>query len=488
MAFNIDGYISGRSANVDGYLLLNTTFPKTQINAGFCKILSQVDAGDYNGQIVTQPIKTSKDYRTRLGTDCVIFSENFSNTTLNSSIWTAPVTTMAIVCAGGFCTLNSAANMAAATVARLQSYKFFTVLGTYETYFEITASIMNSPVANNVTEWGAGICSASTAPTDGFFFRLNALGQFICVATYNGIEITSDNLNFNTLINTNIIQNFLIGATNDFVKFWIDDVLVAELDCKNQAPTTSSASSLPLFARTYNTAITTSGQKIKIGQVSVAHGNQQTSKPFGHIMCGLGQMANQAPSNWGATIGRLPQLAISANPAASALSKTAANLATGLGGAFLATIAGALDANDQYAWIVSSYQVPPGTSVLPGKTLYITGIKIDTFNEGATNGANVLTWQMICAYGATQVDPLNGGGGETAIAKLSRNITLGVQSLPAASVVGVQASPTIFVDFKEGPIVVQQGEFIQTLIKFINYTNTSSQALWIYITFTGYWE
>ena len=712
MVFKVEG-LSGNIANVNSDNNLTVALPLDETEAGYGKILSEVDAGDYLGTRNIRRLKTSRDFRLRTGFDTILFNEYFSNTILNTSVWTAPVTTSTVVCANGFVTLNDNASVASAAVARLTSYRTFPVIGPYGVYFEIVAKFNSIPIINNVTEWGAGICTGTSAPTDGVFFRLTATGELKAIMNYNGTEVMSPPLDFETLIGINTTHVFVITATDGEVKYWIDDILVAVIDTISGAAFSTSSGSLPLFARTYNVTAVSIAQKISIGQVSVTFADIVTNKPIGHNYSSDGSMAYEYPSNWGSSIGQTAQFAVSANPTAATPTQTTAALGSGLGGVFLANVGGVnLNATDGY--VICSYQVPKATKKIPGQTLYITGIKFDVKNEGATNAANPLTWQVIAAYGKSDAfDPLNvpdirgywtaeevilngsnvvtmpeianldsnmdvtqantslqpaylsngingmpvinfnsnkylassvwtsaqtqpathysvykpisfssyailvdginasnrnaiynlngtpsifasvelqassrplvaneniiqcsvfdsvsnlskifinnystasatGNCGtqgltgiqfgvdptayansanaylachyvfsglhdeatrkrimeflslkysipvtgtataelttDTDVTKVNRLINLGVQSIAASAVAGEQASPTVFLNLKEGPIVVQQGEYIQLLIKFINFTDTASQALWCYATFTGYWE
>ena len=147
-------------------------------DAGFAAMLSEQDAGTVTGSRRTKELEASEDFRLRVGVDSLLLQETFPGAALNSAIWTAPVTTMTVAVSGGFLTLNAGLSVATSAVARVSSYRSFPTLATCELYGEIVAQIVQLPQANNVTEWGFGIASASTAPTDGAFFRLNAAGEF----------------------------------------------------------------------------------------------------------------------------------------------------------------------------------------------------------------------------------------------------------------------------------------------------------------------
>ena len=487
--FSVEGNTTANVAEVDGYSNLKITLPTVSNQAGFAKIASEVDPGAVVGYRTVLSSETSRDYRLRTSLDTELFTEIFSNTTLNSSLWTAPVTSDAVTCASGFCKVNSSNTATANGVARLQSYRYFPVI--YGTHFQFVMGLTTvPPPANTVTEWGAGICTGTSAPTDGAFFRINLAGEFRCVLNYNGTEIVSPRLNLSSLLATNTIHNTIVSIFNDTVTFWIDDVKVAVLSKQQGAPTLTSSGALPLFARTYQgTVAPNTGQCILIGQASVTVADTTTGKHYGHIKAGNGLMAYQVPSNNGATFGQTQQLAVSTNPSAANMTKTTAALGTGLGGVFLAnTVNISLSQADGY--VVASYQVPAGTKAVQGRTLYITGAVADTKIQGAASNANPLTWAFFLGFGATQADGFNGAslGVDTATTKAARYVCLGTQSLASNAVIGTQASPTVIANFQEGPIMVQQGEFVQVLMRCIAMGVAPSQVFWIYITLFGYWE
>ena len=155
----------------------------------------------------------------------------------------------------------------------------------------------------------------------------------------------------------------------------------------------------------------------------------------------------------------------------------------GFGGTYNPTINGLAVTTD---YVIASYQITAGTSVIPGKTLYVTGFKFDALNAGATNGAALLGWIIGINFGCTNLN--ESGTAESATTKAVRRIYAGAQTLAAAAVIGTQASPTINLSFSYAPIAVQQGEYIQVFLRFTTYASTTSQTLNTFVTFTGYWE
>ncbi len=156
------------------------------------------------------------------------------------------------------------------------------------------------------------------------------------------------------------------------------------------------------------------------------------------------------------------------------MTNTTAALGSGLGGQFSALPT--LAANTE--GIVSSFQVPVGTSTVPGKSLYINGINIHSVVSTVLVGnATPVIYVFSVAYGHTAVSLTTT---ESATSKASRRKAIGIQSFAAAAALGTVPTPIIYDN--KSPIVVQPGEFFQVVAK-----NTTGV-----ITFTidvdGYFE
>lgn len=483
--FRIEGYsgvdaeVTDASATLEQQRAVRVALPLEAERAGHVVIVSEQDGGTVTGSRRMKELEGSENYRLRVGLDAPLMHEFFPGSAINSALWTAPVTTMTATVAAGFLTLNAGLSTANAAVARVSSYRSFAAIATCELYAELVVQFAQQPVTSNVCEWGFGIASGTTAPTDGAFFRLLANGNFRCVVVNNSVEIQSETLDFATLVGTNTTHHFLVAIGDDRVKFWVDDVLVAIV---NRAPAGASmiaSGALPLLFRTYNTGVTTAAQVMRVGMASVQLGDLATNKPFSHIAAAAGWMAYQGQT--GGTMGSTASYANSADPTAAAALSNTATLVTGLGGQFRFN-AGATAVTDG---IVASYQVPAGTAALPGKTLYITGIKLTAVNTGVAvaTTASVIQWSL--AFGHTAVSLATA---EAATTKAPRRVGLGIMTWPIGAAVG--AAPDrgdIYMAFAS-PIAVQPGEFVATVAKFILGTATASQVIWGVATIDGYFE
>jgi len=472
--------VTDSAATTEQPRALRVALPLNATQSGHVVVVSEQDGGTVTGTRSMKELEGSEDYRLRIGLDQPLFHEFFPGSALNSAIWTAPVTTMTATVAGGFVSLNAGLSTASGAVARVSSYRSFPAIATCELYAEIVAQVTQTPVANNVTEWGLAIASGTTAPTDGAVFRLLANGEFRCVVINNSVEIQSGTLDFTALVGTNTSRHFLVAVGDDRVKFWIDDTLVAIVDRAVAGGAMVASGALPLMFRTYNTGVTAAAQVLKIGMASAQLGDLAMCKPMSQLAAGAGWMAYQGQT--GGTMGTTATYARSADPAAAAaLSETTAAVGSGLGGQYRFNAAATAVTDG----IVSSYQVPAGTAALPGKSLYITGVKISSVNLGAavaTTGT-VLAWSL--AFGHTAVSLATA---EAATTKAPRRIALGFQSWPVGAAIGAMPDRgDVYMAFNS-PVVVQPGEFVAAVAKFVLGTATASQVIWCHVTFDGYFE
>lgn len=443
---------------------------------GSVRLQAESDAGTITGVPLLKALEVSSDYRLRVGLDHSIFNELFPGAVLNSALWTAPVTTMTATVAGGFVNLNAGLSLAINGVARLSTYRHFPCYKSYTTYFESETQFAATPVAGNICEWGAFLSTGIAAPTDGCFFRINSGGEFRAVVSNNGIETQSGTLDFDSLVGVNTTKAFLIYVISNRALFWIENILVAEIILPPAQGASTSSMQLPFSFRTYNATATSTAQVMKIAFVNVTLADQNTSKLWNAILCGAGGHASQ-----GQTAQTMGSTALYSNNLAAgvgaAMTNTTAALGSGLGGQFAVqpTLVVGTDG------ILSSYQVPIGTAILPGKSLYITRMTISSVVTTALTGGAVV-YALSLAYGHTSVSLATT---ESAIAKAARRIPVGIQTFAAAAAVGT--TPTKVDLDLNSPIVVQPGEFVQLAAKNLGVVTTAGVITFI-VSFGGYWE
>lgn len=473
----IEGNLTGNVAEVNSRNELLVALASTEEFAGYAAATSEVDSGSVTGSRLMRDFEVSADYRLRVGTDAPMLKELFPGATLNTTLWNAPTTTMTVTVVGGYLNLNAGLSVANAAVAQVSSRKSFPLVPTGSLNLSMDAQLAQDPVANNVTEWGLGIASGTTAPTDGVFFRLNAAGEFRCVINANGTEIQGPTLDFNALVGAGQTHNFWIDVNDAGAEFWIDDVLASNIPKGTGGYAATATTELPVLLRTYNATAVSVAQVLKVGAVNVVTGDLHTGRIWREYIVAAGGSSSQGQT--GGTLGTTAlysnSLAISAGAAAS---NTTAALGSGLGGQFSLqpTLAVPTDG------IISSYQVPAGTAAVPGKTLMLTKLKISAIvSTVLVGGPVVLFWSL--AYGHTSVSLATT---ETATSKAPRRVPLGIQAWGAAAAVWTQADREIDVTF-DPPIAVYPGEFVQAVAKNVG-TVTSSGVIACMITPNGYFE
>jgi hypothetical protein len=472
---------SGNSSNlasvdIDGNLQVN--LPQSSTASGFTTMTAESDTGDITGSRLVRNPEATDDYRLRVGIDQTFFNEYFPGTTINGAIWNTLVSTMTLTQASNFANLNAGLSTASGAYAQLRTWRHMPAFMSFPVYCEIDLQFSSAPQTNNVVEWGLGLAATTATPTDGAFFRISS-GVFRCVLNTGGSEITSGDLtsSFPTFGTTN---DWLVVLSEKTVEFWVNDTLLATLNRPSTAGATTTSMNLPLFVRNYNSGVTSVAQVIKVGYVNVSQGDMSTNKPWSHVIAGAGGMASQNQTGAG-SFGSAANLTNSLGTASAiAMTNTTAALGTGLGGQFstLPTLAVPTDG------IISSIQLPTGTSTVPGKSLYITGVKVQGAVTQLLVGGPVL-YAYTLSFGNTAVSLATTETNGTV--KAPRRIALGFETFAANAAVGVLGSPTGCYMAFNSPVVVQPGEFVQVTAKNLGVVTTGGIITFL-VTFDGYLE
>jgi hypothetical protein len=464
--------------NVDSNYNLLVNFPMTGTQAGFLTINTETYPSGTLDRDVENP-QTSIENRLSIGKATPYFIDRFNdNNSINTALYNSNVSTMTTVQSGGFVNLNANLTTDAGS-ARLQTYRSFPIIPTYGTSFICYAKLKEIPINNNITEIGLGYATASSTPTDGAFFRLSGT-TLSAVTNSNGAEIYATGIS-TSLIATGITHKFEIDSYARFTTFLIDDTAVANITLPSGTGLSSSAMSqsmsYPVLLRTYNTASASPAQMLSVAGLVVSQIDFNMSKFYDGVMTGMGAISSQGQNGFTVT-GTTAQYANNTTPVASTGSNTEAILGTGLGGQFIWSGTITSPTTD---YIISSYQNPPATSILPGKTLYINGINMTATNlSGVTT--NIVTSAMCACYGHTSESLATA---ESATSKAPRIIPIGALSIPSASITGY-STPRIVFPFT-APIVVNSSEYFAISAKFLagsGITNFVHYSIGI----DGYWE
>jgi hypothetical protein len=485
-------------ANVTSNYDLNVVTPDTTDAAGFAHMSAQNDDGTVTGSVFTIPAEISDDYRLRVGQDQTMFNLSFEGT--NQATGHLQFTTTggpAIAQANGFLSLNNGGSVAASGSSYVRTYRTFPLFGTYPTYTEFWLRESEYDTTFAISEWGLFQLATTTsivAPTDGIYFRRLPSGGLRGVVNYNGsetvVEINTANVpprDGSGVYAPAEVNHYLISVHNDVARFWINDTLVGSIECPSAQPALASASSAPLSLRVYVPSGNNSGaaRKIELGWVNVSQGDMNTNKPWGHAMVGAGGGSYQVqPGNASLTLPITANYVVNAAPGAMTLSNTTTPAATyaSLGGQYQFTVPATAAETD---FIMFGWQNPVGTATLPGKTLYITGVRIGEAVVTTLLSAHYhyLQWGIGANAAALTLATVN----DTALLTAYRRVTLGGQGFLVSAPIGTTA-PGFQVDFNSAPLICAPGNYVSVIMRDVSNASSATGAIRGNVTIIGYFE
>ncbi len=456
--------------------------------AGFVALVAESHPTENGVTREVYALESNDDYALRTTQEEVLFAHLFAGAAVNTTLFRQGSATATITQTGGFLTLNAGLSTASGAAAVVTGYQMAEVTPTSNLYWSGAGQFgQASHPANCLMEWGlathnAGPGTGTTEPTDGAYFRVSAAGAFEAVIRSAGVDVATATITaaFGTVVGGNTTREFVVSLSDSTARFWIDDAPVARIDLPTSAaaaPGWTVTRTLAPHFRLHNTGVTGSAQSMKFSEVAIKRDNVGAPRPLAHAVAASGQMASQGQT--GETFGTTASYANSADPTAAAALSNTVVLVTGLGGQARFN-AGATSTTDG---IVTSYQVPAATSAIPGKALYITGVKISAANLGVAvaTTASTIAWSL--AYGHTAA-ALNTS--EAATTKAPRRVALGLMTWPVGAAVGQMPQCGDLVMQFDSPICVQPGEFVASVAKFVVGTATASQVIWAHVTFDGY--
>ena len=479
MSIIIKGGVSNTLADVDSSNNLKVNLPLSLTGAGYVTLVGEPDSGTVTGSRLRRALDVSQDYRLRVSTDKVIWQDTYNHGVLNNSKYVGVTSVQTIVVGGGFLTLNAGSSVASAAVSRVQTFKTFSLFNTYPLIFNTRAKFSAAFQANNVIEFGFGYAATTVAPTDGVFFRVTG-GILLGVVNNNGAE-TTVNTNFTPSVGT--IDEYVIITGQDRTEFWIDGILRGTIITPSSLGSPCQSNSLPILLRNYNSSLALVAVQFSMSQMAVSLGDMDSGKDWATVMVTNGQSAINATDGTAAAAAGtyLSNNANNAAPVSAALSNTTAGYAT-LGGQFqFAAVGGA---ETDYA--LFAYLNPVATVAVPGKTLIITGVKIDTYNTGAAVATTPTVMQWSIGVGGTAISLLTADS-VTAGTRAARRNSLGTQVMLTAVPIGGQCDRNLDVKFT-APLIVEQGTYCHIILKMPVATATASQVVRGTVLVNGYFE
>jgi hypothetical protein len=475
MSVIIKGGISGNLADVDSNNNLKVNLTTVLSGSGYATLVSEVDTGTVTGTRLLRQLDSSQDYRLRTGIDKIVWQDTFSHAVLNNSKYIGVTSTMTITVASGFLNLNAGSATASGNVARVQTFKSFSIFNTYPLFFDAKIKFSNTFQTNSVIEFGFGYATTTTAPTDGVFFRVVG-GALQGVINYNGGETTAS-LSFTPTIG--VVYKFAMNITQDKVEFYINGILYGSIPTPSGQGAPCLSNSLPLLLRQYNNGVAGGAITTSIAQLSITQYDMDTTKDWATTMVTNGQSAISAPD--GQAAAQSANYANSAAPASATLSNTTAGYTT-LGGQWqFAAVAGA---ETDYA--LFAYTNPAGTAAIPAKTLVITGVRIDSFNTVVAVATTPTLLQWSIGVGGTAAS-LATVDSVTAGTRKARTIPLGTQTMVVGTPAGGMADKTIDVKFTT-PLMVEAGTVCHIILKMPVATATATEVIRGTCLINGYFE
>ena len=489
-------------ANVDADFNMKATGPTSQAFAGFAATSHELDAGLVLGSRTMLAPETNATFRQRVGIEQTLFNLCFEGTNIARDRLQQNDTTATSAQATGYLTLNSGGSVTVSQGTNIRTYRTFTVFGGMPIYAQFQLRHGNPTATNAVSEWGFGYCSGVTAQmTDGAIFRMISGGtlQGVLVSSVSGAGVDTSTVAITT---TNVpsrdgVGSFDFTEPNDYlvevnegvVRWWINDTLVLSTKTPANGPLPFLACDQPIMARVYNTGAASAARSLGLGMVAATQGDMNTNKMHGHAMCGLGGGAYQIQPGTasGPTVTRgtgatgWPTSATAR--VAGTWTATTAPALNSLGGSWTSPAMSTLTTEADYP--VFSYQNPAGTATLPGKTLYITGVRVGETVVTVVAAVNTMTLSYAIGVGGTSSATTQT---EAATVVASRIIPAGQVAFTAAAAPGTSAAGFDIPGLEQAPLVVYPGQFLCFIVRPQGTVATNTLVVMGMVTFIGYHE
>lgn len=408
------------------------------------------------------------DGRVDAAVNTSLFTDNVEGTTVDPNKWAVGTTTMTVVQASGFITINNSNITTINTAAQIATTQYFEIMHEAWLYGHKQALITSLPAINFTAELGFCIASGITAPTDAAIFRWTPAGEFRCVLNNNGSETQISAAL--TAPSANVVHHFEVKLQHGEVEFHLDGVVIATLYPAAGVANAVNVGRVPWFARVVNGATAPlAAVQLKIAASDVWRTVLNTGVLYKDFQTSQGKGSWQNPS----TFAQLANHVNSTSPASATLSNTAAGYPT-LGGRW--QFAAPASAATDFALFV--YQVPTGWDLM------IHDIAISAVNTGVAVGTTATIMDWFVATDSTAVSLATADALPTVVAP--RRIPLGIQSWIVGAAVGAVAE-----DLQRSftaALCCGGGRFFHVGVQVFLGTATAGQIPRGDVTFGGYFN
>lgn len=500
------GNSSTNLANVNSLQQLQvvTSQDMAGLSGGFVQLSAEVDAGNVTGFRTVLPPESSDDYRLRSGIDQTVFNATFESTNIATTQWSSSQTTFTAAQAFGFLTINSTAITTSGSVGYVRSWRLFPTFGTYPVYVDMWIREANPTAINVISEFGLLYLTTpiTVQPIDGIYFRRISGGQLKGIITNNSLDLFEIDLNTSNvpsrdgvgMYDPNESNHFLISFHNDIVRFWINDVMVGEVACPSQLANFAASSNLPVGFRLTYLGTASVARQLSIGYVNVGFGDQNVNKPWSHALVGSGQGAYQTQigNAAGPTVtrgaGTLGHPTSATARIAGTWSSTTGPGLNNLGGLWTSPVFSTILSDTDYplfAYLNTAGTVS-GLSNIPGKTLYITGVRIGDTSITVAGGAAT---SMFLSY-ILQVENslVSTSTVDTATATAGKAITIGGQGFGPSGTDPIGTMKPGFEMTFNPPLAIPQGKYFTVVVRPFGIVALNTMVVTGSVAVNGYFE
>jgi hypothetical protein len=488
------------SVNSLNQLQVVTPQDLTGVCAGFVQMSVEADAGTVLGTRTVIPPECSDDYRLRAGLDQTIFNSSFEGTTTLTTQWSSALTTFGSLQGQGFFTINGTAVTTASAAGYLRTWRLFPTFGTYPLYVDLWIREAGYDAVNAISEWGLLYLTAAATqqPIDGIYFRRLSGGQLKGIITNNSLDIAEVAIDVSRIVNRNGVgiydpaksNHYTISVHNDIVRFRINDVTVGEILCPSAQAQFASSSNLPVGLRVVNVNTSSIGRQLSVGFANVAHGDQNVNKPWPHAMTGQGQGSYQiqqggtpGPTTTRGT-GALGHPTSGTARIAGSWSATSNPGLNSLGGLWTSPAMSSIGTDVDYP--IFAYLNPIGTAAIPGKTLYVTGVRIgDTAVTVAGGAATSIFLSYIVQVENSAVATSTS---DTATATSGKATVIGGQGFgPSGTDPAGTMKPGFLMNF-DPPLAIPAGKYFTVIVRPFGITALNTMVVTGSVVANGYFE